>query len=92
MTDLNEWALEIDKQRHPCKYCDERHCACHGNYHGSGEPCPRRAEALARNEAIKAEERASKALDSVLHIPEDVWHERAVEMRNERYRKEGRTK
>ena len=28
MADLNEWALEIDKQRHPCKYCHERHRAC----------------------------------------------------------------
>lgn len=92
MADLHEWAVEIEKKRHPCKYCDERHPCCHGNYHGSGVPCPRRATACARNEAIKAEERATKALDSVLFIPEYVWHERAVEMRNERYRKEGRTK
>ena len=92
MADLNEWALEIEKKRHLCKYCEERHRACQDNYHGSGEPCPRRATACARNEAIKAEERASKALDSVLFVPEDVWRERGVELRNERYRKEGRTK
>lgn len=92
MTDLNEWALEIDKKRHPCKYCHERHRACQDNYHGSGKPCPRRAEACARNEEIKAAERNDAAIRSVTCLPKDEWKKRGKKLRNERLRLEGKIK
>lgn len=92
MADLNEWALEIDKQRHPCKYCEERHRACQDNYHGSGEPCPRRAKACARNEAIKASERNDAAIRSVTCLPRDVWKEKGKKVWIEKKRMEGKIK
>lgn len=84
--------FEVEMERHPCKFCEERHKGCHGNYHGSGEPCPRYAKASQRNEEIKATERNDAAIRGILCLPRDEWKKRGKKLRNERLRLEGKIK